>query len=121
MNRPRLIGVDLRGLDCRDGEWCWRDGPRVLKEAEQQTGLTPAALRAWGMQFIRDYLDAFKGQRRKHIWPECGETFISKRGTEHDYGICRPALRVLARSSAHLAYMPYGAAFHLSSHSMASS
>jgi len=50
-NHPRLIGVDMRGLDCRYGEWCWRDGPAVLREAETQTGLTPDTLREWGLQF----------------------------------------------------------------------
>ena len=89
---PRLIAVDMRGLDCRYGEWCWRDGQHVLKEAEEQTGLTPDALRTWGMQFVRDYLAAFKGKERKLIWPNCGEAFIAKRGTEHDYGPASCAL-----------------------------
>ncbi|NOY79449.1 MAG: hypothetical protein GXP31_00440 [Kiritimatiellaeota bacterium] len=85
-DHPRLIGVDMRGLDSRYGEWCWRDGPAVLHEAETQTGLTPDTLRRWGLQFVRDYLEAFKGRARKLIWPNCEETFIGKRGTEFDYG-----------------------------------
>jgi hypothetical protein len=29
-NHPKLIGVDMRGLDCRYGEWCWlREGYRA--------------------------------------------------------------------------------------------
>lgn len=91
-NHPKLIGVDMRGLDCRYGEWCWRNGPGVLKEAEEKTGLTPRTLRAWAMQFVRDYVEAFKGQERKLVWPNCEDTFIPKLGTKYDYG---PASRAV--------------------------
>jgi len=41
---------------------------------------------------VRDYLEAFRGREKKLIWPNCGETFIPKRGTKHDYG---PASRAI--------------------------
>jgi len=91
-NHPKLIGVDMRGLDYRYGEWCWPGGPTALKEAEEKTGLTPDTLRAWGLQFARDYVDAFRGQERKLVWPCCEQTFISRRGTKYDYG---PASRAI--------------------------
>ncbi len=97
-SHPKLIGVDMRGLDSQYGEWCWRGGPSVLKEAEEKTGLTPETLRAWGMQFVSDYLDAFKGQERKLIWLNCGETFIPQRGTTHDYGPASRAIWTFALS-----------------------
>ena len=92
----KLIGVDMRGLDCRYGEWCWRDGQRVLKEAEQETGLTPETLLAWGRQFVEDYVEAFRGHERKLIWPECGDAFIPKRGTQFDYAPASQAIWKLA-------------------------
>jgi len=85
-DHPRFIGADMRGLDCRYGEWRRRGGPAVLREAETLTGLTPDALREWGPRFVRDYLEAFKGREKKLIWPNCGETFIPSRGTKYDYG-----------------------------------
>jgi len=93
---PKLIGVDMRGLDCRYGEWCWRDGPRVLHEAETKTGLTPESLRRWGEQFINDFVEAFEGQEHKLVWPNADEVFIPKRGTEYDYGPASCALWKLA-------------------------
>jgi hypothetical protein len=93
-----LLGVDMRGFDCRYGEWCWRDGAPVLKEAEDKTGLTPETLLAWGTQFVEDYLEAFRGREHKLIWPNADDTFISKRGTHYDYGPASRAIWQLAFS-----------------------
>lgn len=93
-NHPKLIGVDMRGLDCRYGEWCWRDGSSVLREAEERTNLNPETLLRWGSRFVNDFVEAFRGQERKLVWPNCDETFIPKRGTPYDYG---PASRAIWR------------------------
>jgi len=76
-NDPKLIGVSMAGLDCFHGEWCWRgydagwvvaDVDRVLREAEEQTGLTPATFEAWGKRFIDDYVAAFRPNQSKLVW-----------------------------------------------------
>jgi len=68
-DHPKLIGVYMGGLDYRAGEWCWRDAPESVKEAFETTTLTPETFGAWGLQFIDDYVKAFKGQEHKLAWP----------------------------------------------------
>lgn len=93
-DHPRLVAVGMRGLDPLYGEWCWRGGGTIVQEAEVRTGLTPETLRAWGMQYVRDYLEAFKGYEDKLVWQNGEETFIPSRGTSNDYG---PASRDIWR------------------------
>jgi hypothetical protein len=97
-DHPALLGVDMRGLDCWYGEWCWRGGESAIKEAEEKTRLTPETLLAWGRQFIEDYVEAFRDHEGKLIWPNADDVFIARRGTEFDYGPASRALWQLAFS-----------------------
>ena len=93
-DHPRLIGFEMRGLDHLYGEWCWRGSRSDLKEAEERTGLTPETFRAWGMRFVDDYVEAFRGQEQKLVWQNGEETFIPSYGWHCDYG---PASRDIWR------------------------
>ncbi|MBN1675098.1 MAG: beta-galactosidase [Kiritimatiellae bacterium] len=93
---PKLVAVDMRGLDCHHGEWCWRGGrgDGAIEEAETRTGLTPESVRAWGIRFVDDFVEGFAGQEKKLVWPNGTHSFIPRRGTKHDYG---PASRAIRR------------------------
>lgn len=77
-NDPRVVAVNMAGLDCEHGEWCWRgrggagwdaeDIDSVLREAEEKTGLTPETYEAWGRRFIDDHVEAFKPRQHKLVW-----------------------------------------------------
>jgi hypothetical protein len=83
-NHPRLLAVDMRGLDCEYGEWCWRGGLPLIEEAEAKTSLNPDTFRAWGVRFLDDHLEAFKGQEKKLVLMHCGN-MIWARGAKNDY------------------------------------
>lgn len=91
-DHPRLVAVDMRGLDKLYGEWCWRGSAADAQEAEAKTGLTPESFQAWGLQYVKDYLEAFKGQEKKLVWQNSENTFIPPRVTEYDYA---PASRAI--------------------------
>ena len=69
-----------------------------MREAEGRTGLNPQTLLNWGVKFVNDFVEAFRGQERKLVWPNCDETFIPKRGTSYDYGPASKAIWRLALS-----------------------
>ncbi|MBN1674933.1 MAG: hypothetical protein JXR37_28080 [Kiritimatiellae bacterium] len=72
-SHPNLLAVDMRGLDNHHGEWCFRGDKDIVQEAVQKTGLTPETFRAWGHQFIDDFLIAFKGREHLLVWQNGGD------------------------------------------------
>lgn len=70
-NNAKLISLDIRGLDVNWGEWGWAndsDG-KVWQEGGETTGLSWDAINIWALQHVKDYLEAFKGQEYKLVWP----------------------------------------------------
>ena len=62
---PRLLAVELRGLDRSWGEMYYNGN---LKDAQQEHGFTPQAFETWAKRYIDDAVAAFNGQERKVIW-----------------------------------------------------
>ncbi len=93
-DHPRLVAVDMRGFDPLYGEWCFRGSRDDCEYAEQQTGLTPETFQRWGIQYVDDFVEAFKGWENKLVWMNGEDNFIPQRLTDRDYG---PASRAIWR------------------------